>query len=290
MTTAQAIQQQLASVTRARSETGVFIRMADRFAVVNIGTSTVTVPCIGFYPPTTGMAVRVDWVNGSPAVTGPVRPLSPLGEIISAGTPLATVLVDGESHVLPVMSSYTPVVGDAVLINWNLGGVITGKLAAVATPPPSDENKPKPKPFSVIVRAANSGRYDKNWGNWWGNDPWASNSNDGIWVYGNRIRDAAGSGTVQSVEIYLPMTTTVGNVSVGVHSHPSIPGGAPTLGTLTSMPNRSGWRQLTASFAGFLTSAGGRGVGVTAPGGGNTQWAGTARDALSGALRIRGVR
>lgn len=56
------------------------------------GTVTVTVPCIGFYPPTTGMAVRVDWVNGSPAVTGPVRPLSPLGEIISAGTPLATVL------------------------------------------------------------------------------------------------------------------------------------------------------------------------------------------------------
>lgn len=290
MTTAQAIQQQLASVTRARSETGVFIRMADRFAVVNIGTSTVTVPCIGFYPPTTGMSVRIDWVNGSPAVTGPVRPLSPLGSITAAGTPRATVLVDGESHVLPVMSSYTPVVGDAVLINWNLGGVITGKLAAVATPPPPDETKPQPKPFSVIVRATNSGRYDKNWGNWWGNDPWASNSNDGIWVYGNRIRDAVGGGTVTSIELYMPLITTVGNVSVGLHNHGGIPGGAPSIGTLTSLPNRSGWRGMPVSFRAYLSAAGGRGIGMTAPGGGNTQWRGTARDSLSGALRVRGVR
>lgn len=64
ITDADRLQAQLAKVTAARSQAGVFVRMDGRFAVVNIGAGTVTIPCIGFYPPVTGMAVRVDWVNG----------------------------------------------------------------------------------------------------------------------------------------------------------------------------------------------------------------------------------
>lgn len=290
MTDADDVARQLAGVGSSRSEVGMFVRMDGRFAVVNIGTSTVTVPCVGFYPPVVGMAVRVDWVGGSPAVTGPVRPLNPLGRISATGTPRATVTVDGVAYLLYYRSGYTPALNDDVEINWATG-IIQGKVTGVNTPDVPGENTGTVTPFTVTVRAANSGRYQSGSG-WWGADPWASSSNNGIWVYGNRVKDAVGSGTVTSVDIYLPLISEVGLASVGVHSHPSIPGGAPSLGSLSALAlgSRNGWVRLPSSYGSFLAN-GGRGVGVTAPGGGGyTRWRGTSSDSLSGALRISGTR
>lgn len=290
MSSAKVVQQQLAQVTRARSETAVFVRMDGRLAVVNIGDATVTVPCVGFYPPVAGMPVRVDWVNGSPAVTGPVTPLSPLGTIAATGNPRATVTVDGVTYSLFYRSGYTPVVGDPVEINWATG-IIQGKITGVENPETPGESGGGVKPFTVTVRAGDSGRYQPGSG-WWGNDVWASSSNSGIWVYGDRIRGAVGGGSITRVDIFLPLISEVGAASIGVHSHAWLPGGAPSIGTLAVMPagQRSGWRRLPTSFGSFL-AAGGRGVGVVAPGGaGYTRWRGTAADGLSGALRISGTR
>lgn len=292
MTAAEVVQKQIASMTRARSESGVFVRMDAGRAVVNIGTSTITIPCVGFYPPLAGMAVRVDWVNGSPAVTGPVSPLNPIGTITATGNPRATVDVDGVSFTLPVMDTYTAVVGDQVAINWNVGA-IQGKLAAVDVPEdPGESGSGGSTPFSVTVRAEDSGRFDKSYGNWWGGwgaDPWASSNNAGIWTYGNRVRDAVGSGTVTSISIYLPLTQEVGSATVGVHQHAWIPPGAPDILFKTSLPagGRSGWVGLDASYGPFV-AAGGRGIGVDD--GGYNIWRGTASDGLSGALLISGTR
>jgi len=264
--------------------------MDGRFAVVNIGASTIPIPCDGFYPPVAGMSVRVDWVNGVAAVKGPVRPLNPLGKITATGSPRATATVDGTAYLLYYRSGYTPTLNDDVEINWATG-IIQGKVTGVSTPDAPGENGGSTAPFSLIVRAANSSRYQPGSG-WWGNDPWASSSNNGIWVYGNRVKDAVGSGTVTSVDIYLPLIGEVGLASIGVHAHPSIPGGAPTIGSLSAMPlgRRNGWIRLPGSFGSYL-AAGGRGIGVTAPGGGGyTRWRGTASDSLSGALRINGTR
>ncbi len=287
MSNARAIQQQRLLQTTVNSSVGVFVRMDERYAVVNLGTSTVTVPCIGFYPPTAGMSVRVDWVNGSPAVTGPVRPLNPLGTITATGTPLATVEVDGEPFTLPYRTGYTPGVDDIVEINWTTG-IIQGAITQVNEPEPPPTGGGGGESFTVTVRAADSGRYQTAW---WGNDPWASNNNDGAWFYGNRVRDAVGGGTVSSVDIYLPLIGEVGNASVGVHPHASKPGGGPALGTLSNLPagRRSGWQRLPDSYGPYL-AAGGRGVGVTAPGGGYTRWRGVASDSSSGSLRISGTR
>lgn len=290
MTDADDVARKFAGVGSSRSEVGMFVRMEGRYAVVNIGTSTVPVPCDGFYPPVPGMAVRIDWVNGSPVVKGPVRPLNPLGKITATGTPRATVTVDGVAYLLYYRAGYTPAVSDDVEINWATG-IIQGKVTGVSTPEAPGETEGGSEPFTLIVRAANSGRYQPGSG-WWGNDPWASSSNNGIWTYGNRVRDAVGSGTPTSVDIYLPLIGEVGLASVGVHPHPSLPGGAPTITSLNALPlgGRSGWVRLHPSFATYL-AAGGRGVGVTAPGGaGYTRWRGTAGDGLSGALRIRGTR
>lgn len=287
MTFGQTVTRRIAGQSSAHSETAIFVRMDGRFAVINIGTSTITVPCIGISPPVPGMSVRVDWVNGSPAVMGPAVSLNPLGVMTGTGTPKATVMVDGVEYTLFLRDGYTPTVGDQVEINW-WTGIIQGKVTGAESPTPPSESGGGSDAFTVTVRAANSGRYQSGSG-WWGNDPWASASNDGIWVYGNRVRDAVGSGSVSRVEIYLPLSQQVGVASIGVHPHPSIPGGAPSISSKTSLPQgrRSGWQVLPASFGPYL-AAGGRGVAVAD--GGYNIWRGTSTDSLSGALRISGYR
>lgn len=287
MINAETVARKFAEQTTSRSEVAVFVRMEGRLAVVNIGTSTVTIPCVGFNPPVVGMPVRVDWVNGSPAVMGPSSPLNPLGVISGTGAPKATVTVDGIEYMLYYRDGYTPVVGDQVEINW-WTGIIQGKVTGSETPESPGEAGGGNVPFDVTVRAQNSGRYQSGSG-WWGNDPWASASNDGIWVYGNAVRDAVGAGVVTGISIYFPLVQQVGVAAVGVHSHFAIPGGAPDIGALTDLPqgNRSGWQTLPPSF-GTYVAAGGRGIAVA--NGGYNIWRGTGSDSLSGALRLTGTR
>lgn len=287
MSNAETVARLIASRGSVNSETAVFVRMDGRFAVVNIGSSTVTVPCVGFYPPVVGMAVRVDWVNGSPAVTGPVTPLNPLGVISGTGAPKATVTVDAVEYMLFYRDGYVPTVGDPVEINWATG-VIQGKVTGSETPAPPPESGGGSKPFSVTVRAADSGRYQPGSG-WWGNDPWASSSNDGIWVYGDRVRGSVGSGAVTRIEIYLPLVQEVGTAFVGVHPHMWMPPGEPTITSKVDLPigRRSGWQTLPVSF-GTYVAAGGRGIAVAD--GGYNIWRGVGSDSLSGALRISGTR
>lgn len=292
MSSAEVVQRQLAGLTRSRAEAAVFVRMSDGFAVVNIGTSTLTIPCVGFYPPVAGMAVRVDWTNGSPAVTGPVAPLNPIGTITATGTPLATVSVDGELYDLYLRDGYTPAVDDMVEINWATG-IIQGKVTGLANPESPGEAGGTSTPFDVTVRAAGSGRYQPGSG-WWSVDPRASTSNVGIWTYANRISDAVGGGTVSRAFVFLPLVSQVGAASIGVHDHPWIPGGAPYIypSSLMAMPigRRNGWIELTASVGQYISVAG-RGLGVLAPGGaGDTRWRGIPSDAMSGAVRLIGTR
>lgn len=290
MTDADDVARLLAEKTSARSETATFVRMDGRFAVVNIGTSTITIPTIGFYPPTPGMAVRVQWVNGSPSVTGPVKPIGPIGRITAAGTPRATVTVDGETHLLYYRAGYTPAVNDQVEIN-PATYIIQGKVTGLDAPAvPGESGGGGAVPFDLVVRASSSGRYQSSW---WGNDPWASSSNQGAWFYDVRIRDAVASGTVQQTLIYLPLTQERGQAAIGVHDHGAIPGGSPGIHDQVGLgagSGRSGWVVLPAGFGQYL-AAGNRGIGVLAPGGdGYNIWRGTASDPLSGAIRLIGIR
>lgn len=288
MTAAEKIVRDLAAVDTVRSESAVFVRMDGNLAVINIGPSTIQVPCVGFYPPVTGMPVRVDWINGSPTVVGQVRPLNPLGVVTGPGSPKATVRVDGQEYTLFYRDGYTPQVGHTVEINWSTG-IIQGRVTGADNPEAPGESGGAKTPFDVTVRAADSGRYQ---GNWWGNDPWASDSNVGIWTYEGRVRDAVGAGSIATIDIYLPLTQELGNCAIGVHEHAAIPSGDPGIHSSVTLPlgGRAGWVRLPVNFGGHL-AAGGRGIGVLAPGaGGYNKWLGTASDGMSGALRITGVR
>lgn len=289
MTVASRIALQFAQVPTVRSETCVFVQMSGAYAVVNVGPNTLTVPTVGWVPPVSGMTVQLEWRAGRPVVTGPARALSPFGVISAAGTPQATVEVDGDEYMLYLRDGYTPTIGDPVTVNWQTG-IIEGKITGSESPEPPPTSGGGSAPFSgLVTRAADSGRFQTSW---WGKAPWASSSNDGIWVYGERNRDALRGANVTGVEIYLPLQQQIGNASIGLHPHPSIPGGAPSIGSLVNLPlgSRSGWVGLPSGWGNWLRDNNG-GIGVLAPGGsGYTKWAGVDTDGLSGALRFSGSR
>lgn len=287
MINAEAVARKFAAQGRVRSEVAVFVRMDGRFAIVNIGDATVPMPCVGFYPPAAGMSVRVDWVNGSPAVTGPVTPLNPLGVISGTGSPKAAATVDGVEYMLFYRDGYTPAVADQVEINW-VTGVIQGKVTGVETPEAPPESSASPKPFELVVRAQASGRFNSS-GRWGNSDPWASNTTRGLWTYGDAIRSAVAGASIKTVDIYLPLSQQVGNASIGFHEYGQLPNFFPTILDAVNLPfgSRNGWVRIPYWSA---LSLGQRGVGVFAPGGGYTIWRGVASDPLSGALRFNGMR
>ena len=271
-----------------RSETAVFVGMSGQYAVVNIGESTVKLPCQGWYPPVVGMTVQVEWRAGRGIVAGPAAAIPAVGKITETSGTQATVTINDVPYTLYYRAGYSPTVGDLVSVNWATG-VIDGKITGQQAPTPPPSGGGGTSAFSgLVVRAADSGRYQTSW---WGNDPWASNNNDGIWVYGSRVRDALKGATVTSAAVYLPLIQQLGNCSIGVHPHPTIPAGAPAIGSLAALPigGRGGWVPISVAYAVYL-AAGGRGIGVTAPGGGYNQWRGVAADGLSGALRFAGTR
>lgn len=286
------LRDQVANIPTVRSHTAQFVRMEGPLALINTGNTQIRIPCVGYYPPRTGMTVQVEWRDGKPAVIGPAVTRNPIGEITGTGSPKAEVTVDGVAYLLPYESWYEPVIADVVSVDWQRE-VIVGKLS---TSPAAVEEPDPPSapvaPFDVTVRATGSGKYDDNYNNWWGgSEVWASNNNDGVWVYGNTIRDAVGPGAqFTRIDMFLPLISQTGSCSIGLHSHPSIPGGAPSIGSLVTLNQRGGWVQLPTEWAAFLTAEPGRGVGVVAPSGGLTKWRGVAQDSLSGALRLQGNR
>ena len=289
MNDAEVVARKLADQTTTRTETAQFVRMEGRYAVVNIGTSSVTIPCLGVYPPRTGLPVRVEWVNGSPAVKGLVTPRSPFGKITATGTPLATVLVEGNTYQLRTMEPYAPQIDDDVAVDWDRY-LILGKLTGTDAPKPPAENTPTaPAPFELVVRAEASGRFNAS-GQWGNSDPWASNTTRGLWTYGDSIKSAIAGSTINFVDIYLPMIQQVGSCAIGVHEYGSLPGFFPTIIDAMDLPvgSRDGWLRMP-NWGAFL-ALGQRGVGVLAPGGGYTIWRGVASDGLSGALRFNGTR
>jgi hypothetical protein len=281
----------VANIPEVRSHTATFVRMDGNLAVVNTGDTQIKLPAPGFFPPRTGMTVQVEWRNGRGAVVGPAVTRNPLGTITGTGSPLATVDVDGVSHLLPYQSWYTPVVDDVVSIDW-VREVIVGKLSTSPTPEeePADPGT-SVSAFDVNILAQASGKWSLSYSNYFGgSEVWAGNTTHGVWVYGNAFRDGVGAGaTINRVWINLPLISQLGNCEVGVHDLAAL-SGAPGVHSTVPLNPRGGWVELPVSFGTYLLS-GGRGIGVTAGAGGLTKWRGApSPDSWSGALRVQGTR
>lgn len=275
---------QLKKIPDVDRRTAVFVRMDGNLAVVN-APNTISVPCVGFYPPVPGMTVQMERIVGQWKVTGPAVSLPAVGLISATGTPQATVTIAGKNYQLYYRSGYAPSIGDQVEVNWATG-VIQGKITGSSSGTPPDTNPgaaPSPLPTSPVL-AANSGQYRSRWQS---NDVRASDSVSGAWVYSGRVAAALTGAAVTSVEIYLPLRQQLGVCNVGTHPYADLPGGWVGISNATPLNPRGGWVSLPLSFVAALAAGGGISV---SSGNGDNQWAGTQADALSGALRFHGTR
>lgn len=296
MTVADVIGAALSQIPSVRQETAVFLGMESGRARVRVGGNEIVLPFVGVYPPAAGAAVQVEWRDGRGLVVGPTQPRSSLGVVTAVEPPNVTVEIGGVLFTMRHLRSYSPSVGDNVVVQWGEdGGTCLGTTDAPPPPPPPPPQPVQPptttpQPFEVTVRATDSGRFQSSW---WGNDPWASSSNRGAWVYGDRIRDAMrGAASYHSLEVFLPMISEVGRCQIGIAHLGGIGGGSPHITDLIELPlgRRNGWVGVPHTWLDQLKD-GGRGIGVLAPGGaGWTKWRGTRADAASGQLLIRGTR
>jgi hypothetical protein len=267
------------------SKLGTFVRMEGVLAVVNIGERSVTIPCVGFYPPIANMSVQLERRNGALIVTGPSTQNPPLGVITAGGTPKATVVCGGVEYILGMRDEYVPVIGDDVEINWTTG-LIQGKVKGLAVVAPPTENAPSaPVTFTdLVIMAADSGSYISRW---WTSDVYNGNSNTGAWFYGSRVTDAIPGASITKIEIFLNPRQASGNApQVGHHTSAAKPAGNVTVTGQIALASRSGWVTLPTDWAAGLQAGGG--IGVTPSG--YTIWRGLASDAMSGALRFSGTR
>ncbi|WP_157480048.1 hypothetical protein [Leifsonia sp. Root227] len=263
--------------------TGTFVGLSNGFAVVNVGNTTITVPCVGFTPPVPGIVVQLERRNGQWVVLGPAVALNPIGTIKAGGSPYATVTVDGTDYVLGYRSSYTPTIGNSVEINWATGiiqGAVTVAPSGSADPNPGAA--PTPLSFDPVL-ASDSGQFRSRWQS---NDVRASDSVSGAWFYNGRVSAALAGATVTSIEIYLPLRQALGVCNVGTHGSPTMPGSYTGINGAIPLDPRGGWVALPLSFVAALAAGGGIAV---SSGNGDNQWSGTQADRLSGALRFRGT-
>ena len=287
MNSTQRIEAALAAVPDVDTQLARFVRMDGVLAVVQFGEGDpVAIPAAGQYPPWPGDSVRIERRNGQLVMIGPAQPKSGTGRITTATTPKSIVDVAGVSYELQVLASYTPVVNDTVIIEWGTQTII-GKQAApppAVAPPPSGGGGGS-TPFEYVFQALDSGSW--NGTRFFTNDVYASDSNVGLWVTGypvpNTLPDSA---TITSLEIYLNPKQSTGVAPIlGVVDKHSLDG-PPTFIDQIAIGTRTGWVQLPTACGEYAKT---HLLGIGVNHGGYTIWAGTQSDAMSGALRIRGV-
>jgi len=280
------------ALPRVQSFTGTFVRMDGLLAVVNLNDTQIRVRCDGWNPPIQGQYVRLESIDGAVRVVGPAQTAAAEGVVQSVAGSIITVLVAGTAYRLRFLDTGTPPTsGNTVIIDW-ASGTVLGRAGAGPVPPtpPPDPGAGNESFTDLLIHASGSSRFDTRW---WGNgDPWASNANRGAWFYGGAFTALAGVTSFSRVEVFLPLISETGNASIGLHAYPEQPGGSPVITFLTPLPlrGRNGWVRVPDSWGDYLRNNPTHGIGVTAPGGGYTQWAGRPNNILSGAVRFSGTR
>lgn len=236
----------------------------DGQVLVDFGEGPVPILSAGLFEPLPGESVRVLRSSAGTVLLGPSAPRSSIGQVTATGSPALTVETSSGSTQLPYVESYTPGVGDVVLIDWASGGVVVGEVTAAPsgsyTPPPDPE--PEEKEQQVDFRAFDSGSWQSRW---WTNDVWVSLNNTGCFFYrdiADTIPDDAEILSVQInlLEFYNEFPSSLARF--GLHDLSS-KSGAPSISGAVSVPAGSGWRSLPKSFGDQLKTGAARGVGAS---------------------------
>lgn len=285
------------------SESEVLLKLIDEKSTVQVLS--------GFYRGLDGDRATVDFANGRvpayftsaymPAVNDPVWVMVADGVAYMLGptTPkpaegLVLFVTDGvvtvDTPVGQVLASHNVgqvlTAGDRVKLHWSDGCHVLGVVSVAAqtpdVPPPAGGGTGR---VTKTFTAVDSGTRGNSMG-WWTNDVRNSASNQGGWFYGNKIRDTIpDSAVIEKAEIYLPLISSrFPNAPFGRHGFASKPSGALSFSDTSELPSKSGWVRIPNSLINHLKANAG-GLGFTG-GTGDSTWAGTQKDAQSGAVRV----
>lgn len=156
---------------------------------------------------------------------------------VPASSPTITVTgADGNSYTATFVASYTPTVGDPVILSWNAAvPSVVGKITTTAAPapPPPVVEPPASVTGSTPYPAASSGTWVPSLGAW---DAWAgggshvyqgsygSSTTYGAWFYSGSMAQLAGK-TITRIRFVLGSRRAVGNnnqpVTVHFYAHTS---------------------------------------------------------------------
>ena len=163
---------------------------------------------------------------------------------VPASSPTITVTgSDGVVYTATFVASYTPVVGDPVILSWNAAvPSVVGKITTTAAPPPPPPPVAAPPSASQMgstpYPAADSGAYwpAGGWGSWAGGGSsvyqgnYGSGQVYGAWFYAGSTAQLSGK-NITRVRFKLGARLPVGSnnapvtVHVYAHSSPNRPGG-----------------------------------------------------------------
>ncbi|WP_104087034.1 hypothetical protein [Arthrobacter sp. GMC3] len=273
---------------------GIMVMNAAGKLAVNVNGNILPARYVDPVVVSLGDAVVVDIVSGETGqseavVTGRLtaspRPGRAKVKTVPAGSVTITVTgTDGVDYVADFVGSYTPAVGNEVLLAWNAAmPTVTGKVVPTAAPetgPPPIQPPPGPSESGRgDYRCVDASTYSAV-GGWesviparvgrvfQGLIPGSATRAYGSWFYGGSPKELAGR-TIDRVRILLPRRLAgVGNFNAPVtiifqcHIHDRRPGGAVSLvGSPFSLTIPAGWAgdavDLPTHFAPFLLSGGG---------------------------------
>ena len=228
---------------------------------------------------------------------------------VPAGSPTITVSTTIGSIGCQWLASYTPTVGDTVMIAW-LGStpLALGKLGATAPPPPTPPPPPPtpaPPPSTTSTgvtsfAAVSSGTYRSGWldnsitnGNVMQGD-YGYGPNDGAWFTGGKPHSTLAGATVTDCKIWLKRDYGGSYAAQTVHlervSNNTRPSGALSFDSghatdsIALAVGQYGWFDVPNSIAQALVDSGGS-LGVTSADP-YVRLFGTANDSRAGLLRI----
>jgi hypothetical protein len=217
------------------------------------------------------------WVTGRLAPT----PRPPQGVVATVPPASSTITVtgsDGSTVTAYFNASYSPTVGDNVILKWDAGiATVIGKVGSTPAPPPPTPVAAPPPPATT-----GTGRYAAvdtstywgpgGWGSWAGGNnvyqgDYGSGMLTGAWFYGGSPTELAGR-TVTAIRFTLGGRNGAGAsssaVTVNVYSHTNArrPGGNVSIGSGSSAVTAQPYQGATVyglplSFATDLLNGGG---------------------------------
>lgn len=286
------------------------VRLTIGQAIVSAGVATVNVAggvgnlrWVGGYVPVNGDAVLVAltsgfaWVLGSIATTG--HPAT--GSVTSIpGGGVINVNVGGTSMTCAYVTSYSPVVGDTVALDWATSTPrVIGKIATAAAPtaPPPPAAPPGlpttgSKTFAAVDAASwRDGTWRTDTGDVIQGDApgYAGHPNNGAWFYGSAPTSLSGI-TVSSAQIWLPAgSSSVSTPTIHLYRHTSNTRPGTDVSRVsgpydvTKPWGTAGWYTLNTAAAQAIVTSGG---GISITGTPYSRNNGLSKDGQSGAIKI----